>query len=257
MLIGTGLSHNLWAKAVNHSIWIRNREPSRASPEFKLPIEKATTCKPDLRGLLEWGTQVWVKNLQAGKLDPQAKEGCFVGYNNKSKGYCVYWPGKNRVSVERNVYINKKAILEPRVIRFEEEWEPDKQAIKSNPIILNKSDEQSIIPKQDHAPDNPTITPDTQSSALPDPNLTPKRQRNSLAGLPQFDKDTHGHGKCRATIKGANLFKGEGLELGGVKWEPNKTKMDWFIKALQMAMAAISDDEPELEEAINSNESDS
>ena len=33
--------------------------------------------------------------------------------------------------------------------------------------------------------------------------------------------------------------------------------MDWFIEALQMAMAAILDDEPEPEEAINGNESDS
>ena len=125
MLIGTGLSHNLWAEAISHSVWIRNRVLSKASPEFKLPIEKATCCKPDLRGLLEWGTQIWVKNLQARKLGPQAKEGCFVGYNDESKGYHVYWPGKNRVSVERNVYIDKKAILEPGVVRFEEEWEPD------------------------------------------------------------------------------------------------------------------------------------
>ena len=67
----------------------------------------------------------------------------------------------------------------------------------------------------------------------------------------------HGCGKCQATIKGANLVKGEGLEPRGVKWELNETEMDWFIEALQMAMAAISDDEPEPEEAINSNESDS
>ena len=126
MLVGTGLSHNLWAKAINHSIWIGNRVLPRASPEFKSPIEKATCCKPDLRRLLEWGTQIWVQNLQAGKLDPQAKEGRFVGYDDESKGYHVYWPGKNRVSVERNIYVNKKAILEPGVVRFEGEWEPDK-----------------------------------------------------------------------------------------------------------------------------------
>ena len=44
-----------------------------------------------------------------------------MGYDDESKGYHVYWPGKNRVSVERNVYIDKKAILKPGVVRFEEE----------------------------------------------------------------------------------------------------------------------------------------
>ena len=48
-----------------------------------------------------------------------------MGYDDGSGGYCVYWPGKNRVSVERNIYINKKAILKPGVIRFEGDWEPD------------------------------------------------------------------------------------------------------------------------------------
>ena len=98
-----------------------------------------------------------------------------MGYDDESKGYCVYWPGKNRVSVERNVYVDKKAILEPGVVRFEGEWEPDERAVESNPTTFNKSDEQLTIPKQDHTSDNPSITPDTQPSALPDLNLTPKR----------------------------------------------------------------------------------
>ena len=42
----------------------------------------------------------------------------------------------------------------------------------------------------------------------------------------------------------ANAVEGEGLDPGGVVWEPNKTEMEWFIKAVHMAMMAISDDEP-------------
>ena len=45
-------------------------------------------------------------------------------------------------------------------------------------------------------------------------------------------------------MRNTNIVEDEGLDPGGVVWEPNKTKMEWFIKALHMAMMAISDDEP-------------
>ena len=87
MLISSGLGLNLWAEAVNHSVWISSRLPSRASTKFISPIEKATGKKPNLSGVLEWGKPIWVKDLHAQKLDPRAKEGKFVGYDDKSKGY--------------------------------------------------------------------------------------------------------------------------------------------------------------------------
>jgi hypothetical protein len=35
-----------------------------------------------------------VKKLDVQKLEPQALEAVFVGYDNESKGYRVYWPSK-------------------------------------------------------------------------------------------------------------------------------------------------------------------
>ena len=46
----------------------------------------ATGIKPDLTGLLEWGSKVWVKKLSAGKLQPQALEAKFVGFDDELKG---------------------------------------------------------------------------------------------------------------------------------------------------------------------------
>ena len=68
MIIALGLGRYLWAEAVHHSIWLSARIPSRASPDFAMPIEKVTGHKLDLRGILEWGILVWVKDLQARKL---------------------------------------------------------------------------------------------------------------------------------------------------------------------------------------------
>ena len=63
-------------------------------------------------GLLEWGSWIWVKKLDVQKLEPWAFEAVFVGYDDKSKGYIVYWPFRQHVSIERDVYFNKnKALL--------------------------------------------------------------------------------------------------------------------------------------------------
>jgi len=42
--------------------------------ESKTPYEVAMGEKPDLSQLCEWGTIVWVKWLDARKLDPRAEE---------------------------------------------------------------------------------------------------------------------------------------------------------------------------------------
>jgi gag-polypeptide of LTR copia-type/GAG-pre-integrase domain len=48
MMEAAGLLKNLWAEAVRHHVWIRNRVPSRALPEMKTPHEMGTGEKLDL-----------------------------------------------------------------------------------------------------------------------------------------------------------------------------------------------------------------
>lgn len=48
--------------------------------------------KPNLKRVLVFGAIVWVKVKDAGKLDSQAVEGHFVGYDKESKAYQVYFP---------------------------------------------------------------------------------------------------------------------------------------------------------------------
>ncbi|OAX33268.1 hypothetical protein K503DRAFT_673760, partial [Rhizopogon vinicolor AM-OR11-026] len=40
----------------------------------------------------EFGTQIYVHMKDAGKLEARAEEACFVGIDEESKGYRVYWP---------------------------------------------------------------------------------------------------------------------------------------------------------------------
>jgi hypothetical protein len=62
---------------------------------MKTPHEMGTGEKPDLSAVRAWGTKAWVKRLNAGKLEPRAEEGHFVGIDSELKGYRIYWPGKN------------------------------------------------------------------------------------------------------------------------------------------------------------------
>jgi hypothetical protein len=119
MMIGAGLPRNLWAEAVRHDVWLRNRAPTRALPELKTPFEVATGKKPDLSQLCEWGATVWVKRLDAGKLDPRAEEARFVGFDDESKGFRIYWPKKFKVSIERDVYFDKNQALQPDEVSIE------------------------------------------------------------------------------------------------------------------------------------------
>ena len=53
----------------------------------------------------------YVKDLKAGKLDACAKLRWFMGYNSKSKGFCIYWPNKWSVTVKCDVIFNQEDIL--------------------------------------------------------------------------------------------------------------------------------------------------
>ena len=66
-----------------------------------------TREKLDLSAIYPWGCKAWVKRLDVGKLDPRAEECRFVGIDAESKGYRVYWPTKNRVSI---VYFNENDV---------------------------------------------------------------------------------------------------------------------------------------------------
>jgi len=113
MIIQSGLPGFLWAEAIRHSVWLRNRTITRATPENKTPYEIATKEKPDLSGLLEWGSRIWVKKLDVQKLEPRAFEAVFVGYDDESKGYRVFWSSKQHVSIERDIYFDKNEAFLP------------------------------------------------------------------------------------------------------------------------------------------------
>ena len=113
-----------------------------------------------------------MKDLHVGKLDPRAKEGRFIGYNKESKGYHIYWPGKNKVSVERNVYADKRSVIDPGNVNIEGEWETVEKPDNSNPTIPNQILDQLITNQQENIPKTDIIIPPVNPSEPPVPLVT-------------------------------------------------------------------------------------
>ena len=160
MLEASKLPNNLWAEAISHYVWIRNRVPTRTLRYDKTPLEMATSTKPNLSGIHPWGCKAWVKRLDVGKLESRAEECRFVGFDSESKAFRVYWPGKNRVSIERDVYFNEKEVLESDEVQIEGDTD-----ILTNSTLPQLSRDTGILPS---TKTNPDIAPnDTETTETP------------------------------------------------------------------------------------------
>jgi hypothetical protein len=93
-------------------MWIKFCSPHSAL-SGTTPYEFIHKKKPNLQNLHEFSATVYVKDLTVGNLDIQAKIRRFVGYDDKSKGYRIYWPKKMSVTIEREVRFNPDKILIP------------------------------------------------------------------------------------------------------------------------------------------------
>jgi hypothetical protein len=102
MLLGRDMPKILWAEALNYVTWLKNCLPSRATLG-KTPYKLVNKTKPNLTLTHKFGTPVYVHITTGGKLEAKAEEATFVRVDQESKGYHIWWAGKQKVSIERNV----------------------------------------------------------------------------------------------------------------------------------------------------------
>src|SRR6202050_1799077 len=194
LLLSSGLPRNLWTEAMSHSVWLQNRTATRAL-KGKTPYEMVNGKKPYLGGIQEFDVAAYVKDLQAGKLDPCAQKGRCVGYDADSKGFWIYWPEKRTISIERNVVFNSDDLLmegDSVIVQDDVLNEGEKGKVIQNELnaedIKNDEKHENIdkldlpgvehtLEHQEHIPDHPStsIQPPKQSrhpeiDAEPEPN---------------------------------------------------------------------------------------
>src|ERR1700760_1797591 len=108
LLHASNLLKNLWGEAARHVVWLMNRTSTKAV-EGKTPFKAAFGKKPNLKDVREWGEKVWVRVEAGTKLGGRVNDSKWLGIDEQSKGVRVYWPEKQSVSVERNVYYDDTA----------------------------------------------------------------------------------------------------------------------------------------------------
>ncbi|KAF8989671.1 hypothetical protein BDZ89DRAFT_1197660, partial [Hymenopellis radicata] len=97
-------------EAVRHAVWVLNRTSTK-SLSGSTPWESAHHEKPNLSGLREWGSKVWVRQatkkfkLGSGRV----REGFWMGIDDESPGAIrVYYPDTRSVKPEISVYYSKE-----------------------------------------------------------------------------------------------------------------------------------------------------
>jgi hypothetical protein len=106
LLHASGLPRMLWGEAAHHVVWLMNRTLTKAVAG-KTPYKAAFGIKPDLSQLREWGKKVWVRIEGGDKLGGRVREGRWLGIDERSNCCRVYWPDKQTVTTEHNVYFDK------------------------------------------------------------------------------------------------------------------------------------------------------
>ena len=102
MMHASGMPKSLWGEAVMHVTWVKNRTSTRRLGK-KTPYEMLYQKKPNLENVPVWGCQVKVHDTLGMKLDMQAHDGQWVGFDPESDGHRIYFPDCGNIGVERSI----------------------------------------------------------------------------------------------------------------------------------------------------------
>ena len=104
MLQAKGLEKELWAEAVvaaNHVINITGK----SSVKNKSPYEIWFNEEPEIKDFQIFGAVAYkfIPDQKRSKWDAKSEKGIFIGYDEESKGYKIFFRDENRVEVSREV----------------------------------------------------------------------------------------------------------------------------------------------------------
>ena len=120
ILYAKGLPKKLWAEAVNYVVYtLNNSGPS--SQAGKTPIELWSNKLPSIQQLRVFGCTAFchVPKQLRRKLDQKSKNGIFVGYDNNSKGFRIYFDEINKIEIHRDVAFGNE-LLKNELLKIEE-----------------------------------------------------------------------------------------------------------------------------------------
>ena len=143
MLHESGLPKFLWAEAIVHAVYLKNRTWTHTLGDTT-PYEILNGQKPNLKNLQPWGCKVQVHDTGGSKLDGCSKIGQWMGFDAETKDrHHIYWPEKRSVTVERSVKFNFEEEIKVPILPFENK--EVEQSITPPVEIPEKDDEEKDV----------------------------------------------------------------------------------------------------------------
>lgn len=148
LLIESGLPPSFWAEAVNTANYLRNLCPSNGL-HGKTPYELWKGNKPNINHLRIFGSKVYClnRNPSRGKLEPRSREGRFIGYSDKCKGYRIWLSDEKKVEISRDVKFVEQLTNSCREVENDKILEVEDREVGKAPretvIILNNPAEKN------------------------------------------------------------------------------------------------------------------
>ena len=137
LLIESKLPKYLWCYAIMAAVYIRNRCFSQRTKQT--PVFLLTKKTPNVKHMHVFGSVCYAYVEKKKKLDNRAEKGIFVGYDQNSPSYLVYFPQTGK-------------ILSYRCVRFTEQYDFDVKAVEAD----QDDDEFSYVPRSPIASPGPT-----------------------------------------------------------------------------------------------------
>lgn len=108
MLIDANLPETLWAEAVNTSVYILNRRPSKVHDNVTL-FGKFSSKEVTLKHMRKFGAEayVYIPKIAPGKFDSKAEKVIFIGYDGYNTNYRLYNQNTRKVTVARDMTFNE------------------------------------------------------------------------------------------------------------------------------------------------------
>ena len=109
MLKAKNMPKEFWAEAVACASYLSNRSPTK-NVKDQTPQKAWSGIKPSVVHLRVFGSTAYAYMLDQGKskLDDQSVKHMFVGYDANSKGYKLYNPSNDKITMSRDVEFDEE-----------------------------------------------------------------------------------------------------------------------------------------------------
>ena len=175
MIYHANLPKSFWGEAVNTTVHILNRLPTKAVAD-KTPFEVFTGKRPSVSYFKVFGCSAFVHipEQKRTKLDSKSTKMIFVGYSSKSKAYRLWDQDEKKIIISRDV------IFDENLQRNEEDVTVFPSPTTDG-IVIDDTPSTSSIPEPDSTSTKlppKWLLQTLKDSKVSDPQLSSKRTTN-------------------------------------------------------------------------------